>query len=78
MQVQAVAAAEARVDRPLVLRVLLRDRLAEDLPERDAEALYRVERLRHLMIHTTTSAVITALSVATGSSTFQPNRISWS
>jgi hypothetical protein len=28
--------------------------------------------------HTTRSAVITALTVATGSSTFQPKRISWS
>src|SRR3954451_1932198 len=36
---EAVAAAEARVHRPLVLRVLLRDRLLEDLLEGDAEAL---------------------------------------
>src|SRR5262249_24443618 len=33
---QAVAPAEARIDRSLVLRVLLRDRLLEDLLERDA------------------------------------------
>jgi hypothetical protein len=45
--VQTVAAAEARVERTLVLRVLLRDRLAEDLAERDSEALEGAERLRH-------------------------------
>src|SRR4029077_2294016 len=37
--VQEVAAAEARVDGPLVLRVLLRDRLLEQLLEGDGEAL---------------------------------------
>src|SRR5207249_5406354 len=41
--VQAVAAAEARVDRALVLRVLLRHRLSEEMPERDPEALDRVD-----------------------------------
>jgi hypothetical protein len=40
---QLVAAAEARVDRPLVLRELLRDRLLEELPEGDGEALDAVE-----------------------------------
>src|SRR5581483_1736410 len=44
--VEAVPAAEARVDRPLVLGVLLRDRLLEDLPEGDAETLEAVDRLR--------------------------------
>jgi hypothetical protein len=42
---ESVPAAEARVDGPLVLRVLLRDRLLEDVLERDPEALDRVERL---------------------------------
>src|SRR6185312_5604232 len=37
--VQAVAATEARVDGPLVLGVLLRDGLPEEVPERDREAL---------------------------------------
>src|SRR5436190_4590121 len=74
---EAVPTTEARVERPLVLRVLLRDRLLEDLPEGDAEAPERAERLRH-QTHTTTSAVTTALIVATGSRTFQPKRISWS
>src|SRR5207302_2975938 len=40
-----VAPAEARVDRTLVLGVLLRDRPAEDLPEGDREALDRIQRL---------------------------------
>src|SRR5579884_1957409 len=74
---ETVAAAEARVDRPLVLRVLLRDRLLEHLLQRDAEALERV-RDERAHTQTTSAAVTTALSVATGSSTFQPNRISWS
>src|SRR4051812_34788376 len=74
---QAVAAAEARIERALVLRVLLRDRLLEDLLEGDAEALDGRDRRRHQNA-TTTSAVITALIVATGSSTFQPKRINWS
>ena len=47
VRVQAVAATEARIDGALVLRVLLRDRLPEDLPERDTEALERRERLGH-------------------------------
>src|SRR5581483_4386645 len=49
--VQAVAAAEARIDRALVLRVLLGDRLLEDLLERDAEALQRRDRLRSGACH---------------------------
>src|SRR5438874_12823893 len=36
--VEAMAATEARVHRPLVLRVLLRDRLLERLPEGDGDA----------------------------------------
>src|SRR5207244_611936 len=44
--VEAVPAAEARVDGPLVLGVLLRDRLLEELPEGDREALDAVDRLR--------------------------------
>src|SRR5204863_8645677 len=43
---EAVASAEARIDRPLVLRVLLRDRLLEDLLEGDPEALEAFQRLR--------------------------------
>jgi len=43
--VQAVAAAEARVDRTLVLGVLLRDRPLEELAEGDREALDAVEWL---------------------------------
>src|SRR5262245_57581984 len=39
VQMEAMAAAETRIDRPLVLRVLLRDRLLEDLLEGDPEAL---------------------------------------
>src|SRR5262245_61284567 len=75
--VQPVPSAEARVHGFLVLRVLLRDRLVEQLAERDGEALERVERLRH-QISTMRKAVTRALIVATGSSTFQPKRISWS
>ena len=78
MQVQPVPAAEARVDGPLVLRVLLRDRLLEELPERDREALDAVERLRTQSTQTTSRAVMTALIVAMGSRIFQPNFISWS
>src|SRR5713101_6933285 len=74
---EPVAAAEARIDRPLVLRVLLRDRLLEDLLEGDAETLERRDRLR-AHSQTTTSAVTTALIVAAGSRIFQPKRISWS
>src|SRR3954466_9944310 len=76
--VQPVPAAVARVHGPLVLRVLLRDRLLEDLLQRDAEALQRVRDDSHYLISTTRKAVTSALTVATGSSTFQPNRISWS
>src|SRR5579884_584818 len=75
---QPVPAAEARVDRPLVLRVLLRDRLLEDLLEGDPEALQRGDRLRTHLNATTTAAVTTALIVASGSNSFQPKRISWS
>src|SRR5215207_5814968 len=75
VRMQPVAAPEARVDRPFVLRVLLRDRLLEDLPEGDAEAPGGAQS--HYS-HTTRIAVTTALIVATGSSTFQPKRISWS
>src|SRR6266550_2173918 len=42
---EPVPPAEARVDRPLVLRVLLRDRLLEDLFEGDPEALDAVDRV---------------------------------
>src|SRR5580765_6496934 len=73
-----VPSAESRVERPLVLRVLLRDGLLEDLLQRDAEAPDRVERLRAHENATTSAAVTSALSVATGSSTFQPKAISWS
>src|SRR5690242_9761815 len=76
--VQAVAAAVARVHRPLVLRVLLRDRLLEDLLQRDAEALECVGDDGHYLISTTRNAVTRALTVATGRRTFQPKRISWS
>src|SRR6185312_6476546 len=76
--VQAMAAAEARIHRALVLRVLLRDRLLEDLLQRHAEALQRVRNDEAHLTSTTRKAVTTALAVATGSSTFQPNRISWS
>ena len=47
MPVQHVATAEARVDRPLELRVLLRDRFPENLPEGDAESLEGSERLHY-------------------------------
>ena len=77
MQVQPVPAAEARVERPLVLRVLLRDRLVEDLLERDPEALERVKGLR-AHTNTTKKAVTSAFSVATGRRIFQPKLISWS
>src|SRR6185503_8932918 len=50
---EAMAAAEPRVDRPLVLRVLLRDRLLEDLLERDPEALEGFQRLwAHISLRT--------------------------
>src|SRR4029077_12146612 len=78
VDVQAVPAPEARVDRALVLRVLLRHRPLEQLPERDGEALDAVEGLGTHETHTTSRAVMTALMVATGSRTFHPNRISWS
>src|SRR5581483_6410476 len=70
--VQPVPAAVARIDRPLVLRVLLRDRLAEDLLQRHAETLQRV-RDDEAHTATTSAAVTSAFTVATGSSTFQPN-----
>src|SRR5437868_4822207 len=76
---EPVAPAEARVDRPLVLRVLLRDRLLEDLLEGDSEALDAVERVpASHQSATTSAAVTTALIVAAGRSTFHPTRISWS
>src|SRR4051794_34405946 len=74
---EPVPSAEPRIDRPLVLRVLLRDRLLEDLLEGDPEALERLERLRAHWKATTRAAVTTAFTVAMGSSTFQPKRISW-
>ena len=74
---ESVPTPEARVDRPLVLGVLLRDRPPEDLAEGDAEPFERVERLR-AHSHTTNAAVTIAFTVATGSSTFHPKRISWS
>src|SRR3954447_21699361 len=79
VHMKPVATAEARVDRPLVLRVLLRDRPLEDLLEGDPEALDAVDRVAagH-QIATTRAAVTTALIVARGRSTFQPSRISWS
>src|SRR5207249_2165557 len=75
---EAVAAAEARVDGALVLGVLLRDRLLEDLLQRHAEALEGGRNEIGHQTQTTRSAVTSAFRVATGSSTFQPKRISWS
>src|SRR5439155_8099377 len=75
--VQPVPPAEARIDRPLVLRVLLCDRLLEDLFEGDPEAPEAVGDPGHQSA-TTSAAVTSALIVAAGRSTFQPNRISWS
>src|SRR4029077_508588 len=74
---EPVTTAEARIERPLVLRVLLRDRPFQDLLEGDPEALQRGYRLK-AHVAATTIAVTTALIVATGSSTFQPKRMSWS
>src|SRR4029077_2724282 len=74
---EPVTTAEARIERPLVLRVLLRDRPFQDLLEGDPEALQRGYRLK-AHVAATTIAVTTAFSVATGSSTFQPKRMSWS
>src|SRR6266550_3869158 len=56
MPPEPVAAAEARIDRTLVLRVLLRDRLLEDLLEGDAEAL---ECARGLHQNATTTSAVT-------------------
>src|SRR4029079_5814882 len=77
MAPEAVPSPEARGHRALVLRVLLRDRFLEDLSEGDSEPLEAVERLR---AHTraTRIAVTRAFRVATGRSTFQPKRMSWS
>src|SRR5690348_13551988 len=61
---QHVPAAEARIDRALVLRVLLRGRLLEDLLEGDPEALQRLDRLGAHWKATTSAAVTTALTVA--------------
>src|SRR5439155_11515276 len=44
--VEAMPSAETRIDGPLVFRVLLRDRLLEELPERDGETLDAVCRLQ--------------------------------
>src|SRR5262245_16144495 len=74
--VQPVASAKARIDRPDDLRVLDGDRLLEQLAERHAEAADGVEGSRAHAA--TTMAVTIALSVATGSRTFQPKRMSWS
>src|SRR5581483_357293 len=76
--VQPVPAAEARIHRPLVLRVLLRDRLLDDLLQRHAEALQGVRDGGHQWTATTRAAVTRAFTVAAGSRTFQPKRISWS
>src|SRR5207253_999553 len=72
---EPVPAAEARVDRALVLRVLLRHRLLEDLAERHREALDRCDRAGTDWNATTSAAMTTALTVATGSSTFQPKGV---
>src|SRR5947209_5368184 len=72
--VQPVAPAEPRVDRALVLRVLLRHRLAEQVPEGDAESLEVVVDAHAL--YATIAEVTSRLSVASGSSTFQPMVIS--
>src|SRR5580765_322960 len=74
---EPVPPAEARVERALELRVLLRDRLFEDLLQRDAEAAERVGGPRAHENATTRAAVTSAFSVATGSRTFQPNAINW-
>src|SRR5262249_36148571 len=50
MTPEPVAAAEARVERPLVLGILLGDRLLEDLPERDREPFECSDRLRHCLV----------------------------
>ena len=78
MHVQPVAAAIARIHGPLVLRVLLGDRLLEDLLQRHAEALQRVRDDEAHATATTKKAVTSAFTVAIGSRTFQPKRISWS
>src|SRR4029453_16187164 len=70
---EPVPPAEARGEGALVLRVLLRDRLLEDLLQRDAQAAERVGGPRAHENATTRAAVTSAFSVATGSSTFQPN-----
>src|SRR5204862_2127996 len=69
---EPVPPTEARVERALVLRVLLRDRLLEDLLQRDAEAAQGVDGLRAHENATTSAAVTSAFSVATGSRIFQP------
>jgi hypothetical protein len=46
VDVEPVTSAEARIDGPLVLGVLLRDRFLEQLPECDGEAFDRVNGLR--------------------------------
>ena len=74
---EPVPSAEAGIDGPLVLGVLLRDGTPEDLLEGDGEPLEAVQRL-WAHSHTTRTAVTIAFSVAIGSNTFQPKRISWS
>src|SRR5207248_5430111 len=73
---QLMASAIAGIDRALVFRVLLRDRLLEDLLQRDAEPLQRLRDDGHYLISTTRNAVPSALTGATRRSTFHPNRIS--
>src|SRR4051794_30973562 len=103
--VELVLAAEARVDRHLLLGVLDRDRtldpaahrrlqpaqrLAEHAVDRADAARVRAAldgvdvvcvgdlQIAHWLVATTRTAVTSALSVASGSSTFQPKDISWS
>src|SRR5262249_10646001 len=75
--VEKMAAPEARVDGPLVLRVLLGDRLPGDLAGGDREALQALDGVWD-QVATAPSGGTNAFTVATGRSTFQPNRISWS
>ena len=78
MAPEAVPSPETRVDRTLELGILLCDRLLEDLLQRHSEALEGRWNGTGHQIHTTSSAVTSAFTVATGSRTFQPKRISWS
>src|ERR1700760_707868 len=113
--VQLVAAAGARGDGRLLLRILDRDRRFAEAPERRHQPARRLaerapdaargarrrcplnhdhvlarapgrhvqarricRRLGHQCVTTTSTAVTSALSVASGSRVFQPKRISWS